>query len=85
MQNVRGDSSADFQALMSGIESPTGARAYSADEVFISWTNRGVLSVGEIAGCKIANPAGPVPHQTRELFDAYLNEYVSRRLTSAAR
>jgi branched-chain amino acid aminotransferase len=58
---------------------------YSADEVFISSTNRGVLSVGEIAGHKIANASGPVAHQIRELFDAYLTDYVTRRLASAAR
>jgi len=58
---------------------------YSADEVFISSTNRGVLSVGEIAGHRIANATGPVAHQIRELFDAYLAEYVTRRLASAAR
>jgi branched-chain amino acid aminotransferase len=58
---------------------------YSADEVFLSSTNRGVLSVGEIAGHKLASAPGPVTHQLGELFGAYLNDYVTRRLASAAR
>jgi branched-chain amino acid aminotransferase len=57
---------------------------YSADEVFISSTNRNLISVSEIAGNKI--PAhGPVCDRLNDLFDAYVAEYVSRRLASAAR
>lgn len=58
---------------------------YSADEVFLSSTNRGVLSVGEIAGHKIASAPGPVARQLGELFGGYLTDYVTRRLASAAR
>jgi len=57
---------------------------YSADEVFISSTNRNLISVGEIAGHKIAAP-GPVCERLNDLFDAYVTDYVSRRLASAAR
>ena len=57
---------------------------YSADEVFISSTNRNLISVGEIAGNKIPTP-GPVCERLNDLFDAYVTEYVSRRLASAAR
>jgi branched-chain amino acid aminotransferase len=57
---------------------------YSADEVFISSTNRNLISVGEIAGNKIPTP-GPVCDRLNDLFDAYVADYVSRRLTSAAR
>ena len=57
---------------------------YSADEVFISSTNRNLISVGEIAGNKIPTP-GPVCERLNDLFDAYVAEYVSRRLASAAR
>ncbi len=57
---------------------------YSADEVFISSTNRNLISVGEIAGNKIATP-GPVCERLNDLFDAYVADYVSRRLASAAR
>ncbi|MGH9676593.1 MAG: aminotransferase class IV, partial [Candidatus Acidiferrum sp.] len=58
---------------------------YSADEVFISSTNRGLLGVEEIAGHRIAAAPGPVTCQLRELFLAYLTDYVTRRLASAAR
>jgi branched-chain amino acid aminotransferase len=58
---------------------------YSADEVFISSTNRNLLGVGEIAGHKIAIAPGPVTRQLDELFDAHVADYVTRRLASAAR
>jgi branched-chain amino acid aminotransferase len=57
---------------------------YSAEEVFISSTNRNLISVGEIAGNKIRAP-GPVCERLNELFDAYVADYVSRRLASASR
>jgi len=57
---------------------------YSADEVFISSTNRNLISVGEIAGHKITAP-GLVCERLNDLFDAYVTDYVSRRLASAAR
>ena len=57
---------------------------YTADEVFITSTNRNLISVGEIAGNKIPTP-GPVCERLNELFDAYVADYVSRRLASAAR
>jgi branched-chain amino acid aminotransferase len=58
---------------------------YSADEVFISSTNRNLLGVGEIAGHKIATAPGAVTRQLDELFDAHVADYVTRRLASAAR
>jgi branched-chain amino acid aminotransferase len=57
---------------------------YSADEVFISSTNRNLISASEIAGNKIPAP-GPVCERLNDLFDAYVTDYVSRRLASAAR
>ena len=57
---------------------------YSADEVFISSTNRNLISVSEIAGKKIPTP-GSVCERLNDLFDAYVADYVSRRLASAAR
>jgi branched-chain amino acid aminotransferase len=58
---------------------------YSAEEVFISSTNRNLLGVGEIAGHKIAAAPGPVTRKLDELFDAHVADYVNRRLASAAR
>jgi len=54
---------------------------YAADEVFITSTNRNLISVGEIAGRSIL--IGPVAKRLDELFDAYINDYVSRRLASS--
>jgi branched-chain amino acid aminotransferase len=58
---------------------------YTADEVFLSSTNRNLLGVGEINGHKIAAAPGSVTRQLNELFSAYLTDYVTRRLASAAR
>jgi branched-chain amino acid aminotransferase len=58
---------------------------YSAEEVFISSTNRNVIGVGEIAGHQIANSPGPITRRLNELFEAYIDDYVTRRLTTAAR
>jgi branched-chain amino acid aminotransferase len=58
---------------------------YSADEVFISSTNRNVIGVGEIAGHKIAAAPGPVTQRLNELFDAYIDDYVTRRVSTSAR
>jgi branched-chain amino acid aminotransferase len=55
---------------------------YSAEEVFISSTNRNLISVGEIAGHQIAT-AGPVCNRLNELFDTYVDDYVTRRLAAA--
>jgi branched-chain amino acid aminotransferase len=54
---------------------------YSADEVFISSTNRNLIGVGEIAGRPIAT--GPLAKRLDNLFEAYINEYVTRRLAAA--
>ena len=56
---------------------------YSADEVFISSTNRNVIPVGEIAGNKIATPSASVAKHLNDLFVAYVTEYVERRLAAA--
>jgi branched-subunit amino acid aminotransferase/4-amino-4-deoxychorismate lyase len=58
---------------------------YSADEVFISSTNRNVIAVAEISGHKFANPPGAVTLRMNEAFTTYLNDYVTRRLAAASR
>jgi branched-chain amino acid aminotransferase len=56
---------------------------YGADEVFITSTNRNVIGVKEIAGHTIAGGStGIITKKLDEAFDAYLNEYVDRRLAS---
>jgi branched-chain amino acid aminotransferase len=57
---------------------------YSADEVFISSTNRNVIAVGDIAGHKIANSPGPATRTLSELFETSIEDYVTRRLSTAA-
>ena len=58
---------------------------YSADEVFISSTNRNVIAVGEISGHKFDNAPGPITLRMNEAFTTYLNDYVTRRLAAASR
>jgi branched-chain amino acid aminotransferase len=57
----------------------------TGDEIFISSTNRNLIGVGEIAGQKMPIAPGPVTRKLDELFDAYVTDYVNRRLASAAR
>jgi branched-chain amino acid aminotransferase len=45
---------------------------YSADEVFISCTNRNLLGVGEINSHKIAAAHVPVTRQLDEWFDSHV-------------
>jgi branched-chain amino acid aminotransferase len=54
---------------------------YSADEVFISSTNRNLIRVGEIAGHAITS--GPVSKRLDDLFEAYISDYVTRRAAAA--
>ena len=58
---------------------------YSADEVFISSTNRGILGIAKIAGHKLPHAPGPVTRQLIDLLNSYLNDYVTRRIAAAAR
>jgi branched-chain amino acid aminotransferase len=57
---------------------------YSADEVFITSTNRNVIGVGEIGGHKFSGAPGPVTKRIDDAFTTYVNEYVSRRLPAAS-
>lgn len=56
---------------------------YTADEVFITSTNRNVISVAEIAGRPVVTPSDSVAQRLNRLFSAYVAEYVERRLTTA--
>jgi branched-chain amino acid aminotransferase len=57
---------------------------YSADEVFVTSTNRNVIGVKEIAGHIIGDgTTGSITKKLDEAFEAYINEYVERRLTTS--
>jgi branched-chain amino acid aminotransferase len=57
---------------------------YNADEVFMTSTNRNVIGVKEIAGHTIAGGnAGPITQKLDEAFEAYINDYVERRLATS--
>lgn len=56
---------------------------YSAEEVFISSTNRNLLGVGEITGRKIANAPGRVTLMLEKALAAYVAEYVAARRAKA--
>jgi branched-chain amino acid aminotransferase len=45
---------------------------YTADEIFISSTNRALLAIGEIAGHKFPAAPGPVTRKLGELFAGYV-------------
>ncbi len=56
---------------------------YSADEVFITSTNRNAIGAIEIAGKTIGNgKTGEVTRGLDEAFEAFMNDYVSRRLAT---
>jgi branched-chain amino acid aminotransferase len=52
---------------------------YSAEEVFISSTNRNLLGIGEIAGHHFANVPGPLTRKLEDAMAAYVAEYVSKK------
>jgi branched-chain amino acid aminotransferase len=57
---------------------------YSADEVFVTSTNRNAIGVKEIAGHTIADGnTGPVTRKLEEVFEAFVNDYVERRLATS--
>ena len=55
---------------------------YQADEMFISSTNRSVLSVGEVNGHKLAAAPGPVTQKIEKAFAQYVSNYVARRASA---
>lgn len=57
---------------------------YGADEVFVTSTNRNVIGVQEIAGHRIAGgTTGAITKKLDEAFEAYINDYVERRLAAS--
>jgi branched-chain amino acid aminotransferase len=57
---------------------------FSADEVFITSTNRSLLGVCEIAEHKYPGAPGPIAQKLEQAFGAAMREYVAR-LTASAR
>jgi branched-chain amino acid aminotransferase len=56
---------------------------YAADEVLVTSTNRNVIGVSEIAGRKIGSgDAGPVTQKLDAALDAFVTDYVERRLAA---
>ena len=56
---------------------------YAADEVFVTSTNRNVIGVREIAGHKIgAGEIGPVTKRLDDVFEAYVEDYIHRRMAA---
>jgi branched-chain amino acid aminotransferase len=56
---------------------------YAAEEVFVTSTNRNVIGVREIAGHTIADgKTGFLTKKLDEVFEAYVNEYVERRMAA---
>lgn len=57
---------------------------YSADEVFITSTNRNVIGVREIDGHTIAHEGkGPIAQRLDEVFEVFITEYIARRLAAS--
>lgn len=52
---------------------------YSADEVFISSTNRTLLPIGEVAGHKLPAAPGPITQKLEKAFSAYIARYIAER------
>ncbi|HKV04388.1 MAG TPA: aminotransferase class IV [Candidatus Acidoferrales bacterium] len=58
---------------------------YSADEVFISSTNRSMIAAGEINGHTIAAAPGPVMQKLEKAFAGYVREYVEARTAASSK
>jgi branched-chain amino acid aminotransferase len=57
---------------------------YAAEEVFVTSTNRNVIGVKEIAGHTIGDgTGGRLAQKLDEVFEAYVRDYVERRLASS--
>ena len=58
---------------------------YTADEVLISSTNRGVISVSEVNGHEVRVTRGPLAEKLEKLFSDYVREYIEARTIAAGR
>lgn len=60
------------------------ADLFSAEEVFISSSNRNLLAVGEIAGHRYLNAPGAITRRLDSAFTTYIKEYLVKHSSSAA-
>src|SRR6202041_300568 len=58
---------------------------YSAEGVFISSTNRGMIAAGEINGHRIATAPLPMVQKLEQAFSAYVREYVESRASATGK
>lgn len=58
---------------------------YSAEQVFISSTNRNIVAVGEINGHKLAAAPGEAMQKLEKAFSAYVREYVDSRTAASSK
>lgn len=58
---------------------------YTADEVFISSTNRNVIAVSEIAGRTIASGPAQVMRKLDQALAAYVRDYIEARTAAAGK
>jgi branched-chain amino acid aminotransferase len=59
------------------------ADLFSAEEVFISSSNRNLLAVGEIAGHRYLNAPGAVTRRLDDAFADYIKEYLAKQSSHA--
>lgn len=55
---------------------------YTADEIFISSTNRNLLGIAEIAGHEYAAAPGAITQKLEKVFAAYMDDYVAQHAAS---
>ena len=60
------------------------ADLFSANEIFISSSNRNLLAVGEIAGHRYSNAPGPITRRLDDAFAVYIKEYLAMQSSPAA-
>jgi branched-chain amino acid aminotransferase len=58
---------------------------YSAEEVFISSTNRNVIPVNEVNGHKIAAAPGPIVQKLEKAFEKYIRDYVDAHTSASGK
>lgn len=58
---------------------------YSAEEVFISSTNRNVIPVSEVNGHKIAAAPGPIVQKLEKAFEKYIRDYVDAHTAASGK